>query len=39
MNQTELRQWLQLLQRLFQRGDWRQDIWPEWMQKSSAKKS
>lgn len=36
MTQTELRQWLQMLQGLFARASWRTDIWPSWLQKGKA---
>lgn len=36
MNQTDLRLWLQLLQRLFRQADWREDFWPDWMQLPGA---
>ncbi len=32
MTQTELRQWLEVLHVVFLKAQWRNDIWPEWME-------
>lgn len=34
MAPTKLRQWLQMLQTLFTRAQWRNDLWPEWLRRS-----
>ena len=35
----ELRQWLEVLHRAFDKGQWRQDIWPAWMQQRKPSKT
>ncbi len=36
---AELRQWLEMLRRVFDKGQWRADIWPDWLQGRSRSKS
>ena len=35
LNATHLRQWLELLRLAFKRAQWRQDVWPNWIQGST----
>lgn len=37
MTQTQLRQWLQLLQRMFAQGQWSEAVWPAWLRKDALK--